>query len=145
MKNEFLRHTLSTIHYRLTKSVEHTEVDFGNYVAGNGSRTPAEILIHMIHLLKFIQKLISGAEDNNVTRPDGNLPQLLSQFNLELKRTDNLFAERIFGKVITKRILQGPLADALTHIGQLVMLRRLFDSPVDKENFSIAPIKTGIE
>lgn len=41
------------------------------------------------------------------------------------------------------RLLQGPLADAMTHVGQLAMLRRLAGSPVRGQNFMEADIVIG--
>jgi hypothetical protein len=39
-----------------------------------------------------------------------------------------------------ERLLQGPFSDAMTHAGQLAMLRRLAGSPVPPENFIVAAI-----
>jgi hypothetical protein len=37
-------------------------------------------------------------------------------------------------------MLQGPFADAMTHVGQIALLRRLADSPVPSENFIYADV-----
>jgi hypothetical protein len=42
-----------------------------------------------------------------------------------------------------EQLLQGPLADAMTHIGQLAILRRLASSPIPKESFDEAVIRPG--
>ena len=39
-----------------------------------------------------------------------------------------------------ERLLQGPFADAMTHAGQLALLRRLAGTPVAPEDFSTAEI-----
>ena len=47
-----------------------------------------------------------------------------------------------------ERLLQGPVADALTHTGQLAMLRRLAGVPIRGESFydaAIAPGQVGVE
>jgi hypothetical protein len=42
-----------------------------------------------------------------------------------------------------ERLFQGPVADALTHTGQLTMLRRLAGSPIKAENYAKASIAAG--
>ena len=42
-----------------------------------------------------------------------------------------------------ERLFQGPIADALTHTGQLTMLRRLAGAPVRGENYARAMITAG--
>ena len=42
--------------------------------------------------------------------------------------------------ITPEQLLQGPLSDAMTHAGQLAMLRRLAGSPVSPENFVYADI-----
>jgi len=45
-----------------------------------------------------------------------------------------------FTSMSPERFLQGPLSDAMTHVGQLAMLRRLHNAPVPPENFIMADI-----
>ncbi|MEQ1923362.1 MAG: hypothetical protein ABL952_12720, partial [Pyrinomonadaceae bacterium] len=40
-----------------------------------------------------------------------------------------------------ERLLQGPFSDAMTHAGQLAMLRRMAGDPVPPENFIVADIR----
>ena len=42
-----------------------------------------------------------------------------------------------------EKVFQGPMADALTHVGQLTMLRRLAGCPVKGENYFVADIAAG--
>jgi len=42
-----------------------------------------------------------------------------------------------------EKLFQGAIADALTHVGQIAMLRRLAGAPVRGENYSVAKIETG--
>ena len=41
------------------------------------------------------------------------------------------------------QLFQGPIADALTHTGQLTMLRRIGGSPIKGENYAQADIVVG--
>jgi hypothetical protein len=43
----------------------------------------------------------------------------------------------------TESLVPGPIADALTHTGQLTMLRRLAGVPVRGENYARATISAG--
>jgi len=42
-----------------------------------------------------------------------------------------------------EKLFQGPVADALTHVGQIAVLRRLAGSPVKGENYFVADIAAG--
>ena len=143
MKNEFLRHTLSTIAYRFKKSVKNVEVDFGNFTAGMGSRTPNEIINHMYHVLSAIRIYIQEERFEKKIPEKLNLQLEIDRFNLELKNLDNIFADKELGINYSKRLLQGPLSDILSHIGQISMLCRLNNNPIEGEDFSSASIQIG--
>ena len=42
-----------------------------------------------------------------------------------------------------EKLFQGPIADALTHVGQLAMMRRAAGAPVKGENYFVADITVG--
>ena len=42
-----------------------------------------------------------------------------------------------------ERLFQGPVADALTHVGQIAMLRRMAGFPIGGENYHVAHIEIG--
>lgn len=144
MKNEYLRHTLSTIAYRFQKSVKNTENDFGDFSAGKGSRTPNEIINHMYQVLSATRIYILEKHYEKETPEKLNLKLEIERFNSELKNTDNILADKELGINYSKRLLQGPFSDIMTHIGQISMLRRLNGNPIEGEDFSSASIQTGI-
>ncbi len=43
--------------------------------------------------------------------------------------------------ISAEQLLQGPLADTMTHVGQLALMRRLCDSAVRGENFIFAEVR----
>jgi hypothetical protein len=45
--------------------------------------------------------------------------------------------------VPAEKLFQAPVADALTHTGQLAMLRRLAGCPMPGQNYFVAAIETG--
>ncbi len=144
MKNEYLRHTLSTIAYRFKKSVKNVDVEFGNFTLGKGSRTPNEIINHMYYVLSAARVYILEERFQKELPEKLNLKSEIDRFNLELKNVDNILADKDLGMNYSKRLLQGPFSDILTHIGQISMLSRLNGNPIKGENFFSASITTGI-
>ena len=98
----------------------------------------------MFHILRATRIFIQEE------RFEKEIPEKLSfkfeieRFNLELKKTDNVLADKELGMNYSKKLLQGPFSDILSHIGQISMLSRLNDNPIEGEDFSAASIKTGI-
>ncbi|MEE9430167.1 MAG: hypothetical protein V3V16_03945 [Melioribacteraceae bacterium] len=143
IKNEFLRHTIATIAYRFTKSIKNAENSFGDFSVGKGSRTPNEIINHM-HFVLLATRIFIMEERRDREVPEKlNLNLEIERFNTELKSIDNVLAEKDLDINYSKRLLQGPFSDILTHIGQISMLSRLNDNPIEGEDFSSASI--GIE
>ena len=143
-ENEYLRHTLSTIAYRFQKIIKNVEMDFGDFNAGSGSRTPNEIINHMYHVLSTARIFILEGKFQKAIPERLSLNHEINRFNLELKNIDNILVDKDLGINYTKRLLQGPFLDILTHIGQISMLCRLNGNPITGEDYSSASIKTGI-
>ena len=144
MKNEYLRHILSTISYRFLKAVGSSENEFGSFSAGSGSRTPIEIINHMYYVLNGTRIFIAEEKYNKEQPEKLNLTLEIDRFNKELKYLDNVLADKVIEINYSKRLIQGPLSDLLTHVGQISMLSRLAGNPIPGEDFSSASIKTGI-
>lgn len=141
-KRQLLRHTLATLAYRGAKAVRGAPPDFATFEVGPTSRTPAQILAHVGDLLDWALWL---ARDEHVWNDSEPLPweQEVERFFTALDRFDAYLAsDSPIGWAI-ERIFQGPIADALTHVGQLTMLRRLAGSPVRGENYARAEIVAG--
>lgn len=141
-KRELLRHFLATLAYRARKTVLGAPPDFGNFEAGHGVRKPFEILFHMSSVLMHARSFLS---------PQAKAEMRIGSWEREVARLFDVLSEldRLLesGAPLRGRteeeLLQGPLADAMTHIGQLAMLRRLDNAPLAKESFDEAPIRTG--
>lgn len=144
MRNEFLRHTISTINYRFQKSIANVDNDFGYFSAGKESRTPNEIINHMFHVLNATCFIILEEKYNKEEPKRLELKSEIDRFNMILKKLDKVFIENEIEINYTKRLLQGPLSDILTHIGQISMLSRLNGAPIEGEDFASATIVTGI-
>ena len=140
-KRDLLRHTLATLAYRGGKTLRNAPGTFAGFRAGEKTRTPAEILAHVGDLLDWALSLVKGKQAWNSSQP---LPwdQEVRRFHAGLAALDTFLASSV-AACPAEKLFQGPIADALTHIGQIAMLRRLAGSPVRPENYFHAEITAG--
>jgi hypothetical protein len=136
-----LRHTVATLAYRAGKALRGASPEFGGF--DGAARTPVQILAHMGDLFDWALGLADGRHDWHNSRP---LPwdQEVARFFAALTAFDQRLASGApLGKT-AERLFQGPIADALTHTGQIAMLRRLAGCPVKGENYFQAEITAGV-
>jgi hypothetical protein len=139
---EFLRHTVATVAYRGGKAIKDAPAGFAEFKASETTRTPAQILAHIGDLFDWALSMAKGKTVWNDSKP------LL--WNEETERffaavkafDDYLASDEAIAKPLEK-LFQGPVADALTHVGQINLLRRMFDAPVKGENYFRAEIEVG--
>jgi hypothetical protein len=141
-KREMLRHTLATLAYRGAKAVRGAPETFASFHVAETTRTPAQILAHVGDLLDWGLSIAKGAEAWNNSEP---LPwdEEVARFHQTLESFDNYLASDAELSATCERLFQGPVADALTHVGQLTMLRRIAGGPIKGENYSRAKIEAG--
>lgn len=141
-KRELLRHTLATLAYRGGKAVRNAPDGFGAFQAGEGLRTPGQILAHIGDLLEWALSIAKGQQKWSDSKP---LPwdQEVERFLAALKQFDDFLASTEPVQVPPEKLFQGPVADALTHVGQIAILRRIAGAPVKGENYFVAGIETG--
>jgi hypothetical protein len=139
---EFLRHTLATLAYRAGKALRGAPPAFAAFKADETSRTPVEIVAHMSVLLDWSLHLANGEHVWNEAVP---LPwdEEVARFFAALRRFDDHLAAAETLGCPAEKLFQGPIADALTHVGQIAMLRRLSGSPCRGENYFKADIAAG--
>ncbi len=138
----FLRHTLATLAYRAGKTVRGTPAAFGDYRASETSPRVVEILAHMGDLLDWVLSQLQGSPRWNTSTPlpwDAELPR----FFAALGSADRHLAEGLPIGYDPARMFQGGIADALTHTGQLAMLRRLSGYKMKGESYARADIEVG--
>jgi hypothetical protein len=141
-KRELLRHALATIAYRGGKAVRSAPESFAAFKAHPASRTPSEILAHVGDLFDWALSLARGAQTWKDSAP-AVWDQEIDRFFASLGRFDAYLAsEEPLGES-AERLFQGPIADALTHVGQLTMLRRIHGAPIRSENYHKADIAAG--
>lgn len=141
-KREMLRHTVATLAYRGAKAVRGAPESFASFEASEATRTPGQILAHISDLLDWSLSIAKGAEAWNNSEPlEWN--QEINRFHVALETFDNFLASDAELSASCERLFQGPIADALTHVGQLTMLRRIAGAPIKGENYSRAKIEAG--
>ena len=137
-----LRHMLATIAYRGGKVLRDAPDGFGAVSAGPGSRTAVQILAHIADLFAWGLALANGEHRWSETESDDWDAQV-DRFHAGLVAVDaRLASPEPLGRPAA-RLLQGPFTDALTHVGQIAMLRRIAGSPVSGENYFKAEIEVG--
>jgi hypothetical protein len=136
-----LQHFLAALAYRTQKALRGAPEHFAEFRAGTNVRTPHELVWHMTGVIGYARTMLHGGTfapprlatfAGEVTRFHDTLAALHADFadpSLDARITDEQF-------------LQGPLSDAMTHAGQLAMLRRLAGSPVASEDFIHARVRT---
>ena len=139
---EFLRHTLATLAYRGGKAIHDVPAGFFDFRLRDDSRSAGEILAHICDLLDWALTQARGDQ----TWRDSDIRdwrQGVERFHAALEELDGFLAREGAAGYPAERIFQGPIADALTHVGQLAMMRRLAGAPVRGENFFQAEIEPG--
>jgi len=142
-KQSLLRHFLAALAYRTQKALRDAPAEFGDFRAAGEVRTPAELVRHMTSVLGYSRTFFIGGQYR---------PEPLPSLNEEIIRFHDMLEELarhikagtpLLQEMSAERLLQGPLSDAMTHAGQLAMLRRLAGIPVPPENFIFADIEPG--
>jgi len=134
-----LRHFLAALAYRTQKALRDAPPTFGAFRAADKVRTPHELVRHMTSVLGYARTFFIGGSYR---------PEPLPAFAAEIQRFHEMLADLAAhlerGTPLTgiapEQLLQGPFADAMTHAGQLAMLRRLSGFPIPPENFVFAKV-----
>jgi hypothetical protein len=139
-KRDLLRHTLATLAYRTTRAIGNAPESFAEF--DGAGRSPIEILAHMSDLLQWALHMAQGANRWETHLPfpwraeQNHFYGLLAAFDQYLASDAPILAP-------VERLFQGPIADALSHAGQLAMIRRMAGAPIRGENYYAADIAAG--
>lgn len=141
-KIQMLRHCVATVAYRGAKAIRGAPAEFADFHAAGGVRTPVQILAHVGDLYDWALSLARGKQAWKDSVP---LPwqQESERFHAALKAFDDFLASADSLACPAEELFQGPIADSLTHVGQLTILRRLFGAPIRAENYARAEISAG--
>jgi len=140
-QRQLLRHLIATLAYRTAKAVRGAPEAFADYQAPGGVKTPVRVLAHMGDLMEWALRMAQGNKEWRETTP---LPveQESERFFGSLKAMDDFLASAAPLPSV-ERLVQGPIVDAITHAGQLAMLRRQAGSPIRAEAYFISEIAVG--
>ena len=141
-RRDFLRHALATIAYRAAKAERFAPPAFGDFQAGNGARTPLQILAHMGDLFDWALTLVNGKWEYKQSAPL-RWRNEVARFHASLEALDVYLASDAPLGIEAEKLFQGPIADALTHVGQMTILRRLANAPVRGESYARSDIVAG--
>lgn len=139
---QLLRHTVATVAYRGCKAVRGAPDSFADFRASDDSRTPAQILSHIGDLLDWALATAQGKQKWANSTP---LPwhDEVHRFFAALEAFDSFLASDAPLEARPEKLFQAPISDALTHIGQIALLRRLAATPIKAENYYVAKIAIG--
>jgi hypothetical protein len=139
-RRSLLQHFLAALAYRTQKALRGAPLSFGDFRPLAGVRTPSELVRHMASVLGYAGTFFTGGSYRPEPLP--SLADEVERFHIKLRElADHLATGAPLANGVTpERLLQGPLADAMTHAGQIAMLRRLAGIPVPPENFVYAEI-----
>jgi hypothetical protein len=141
-KREFLRHTVATVAYRGGKAVRGAPASFAKFASGEPPKTPEQILAHIGDLFDWALSIAEGTQKWNNATPLAWDDEVARFFSTVKRFDDYLASDAPLGSG-PERLFQGAIADALTHVGQLALLRRLAGCPIKGENYYQADIAAG--
>lgn len=141
-KRQLFRHLVATVAFRGRVAVEDAPPDFPDFRASDDSRSAREILAHIGDLFTGSVSLLRGdyVELDSVPLP---WPDEVARFYDSIEKLDDLLASDEPLAFPVEKFVQGPVGDALTHVGQIVLLRRLSGVPVKSAMYFSTEINPG--
>jgi len=133
-KRKMLHHFLAALAYRTQKAIRNAPKEFYEFDAGSQTRTPHQLICHMTNVLGYARTFFIGGDFSS--RKPSDWENDVNAFHAMLEDLgEHLNSENPLQNTTEEKMLQGPFSDAMTHAGQLAMLRRLEGSPIPPENF----------
>ena len=130
--NKELIQLINIIQYRLEKSLHNADDTYFDFKLGKESRSPNEILSHLVDVSNYGLSIIDAPKSSNEEN------STLESINENFARIKSCLFEDELDEETGRRLINGPLSDILTHIGQLALLRRLQGNPIEWENYTKA-------
>ena len=141
-KRELLRHALATLAYRGGKAIRNAPEGFAVFHVDEGVRAPGQILAHIGDLMAWALSIAMGNRTWHDSKPLA-WEKEVERFFATVKKFDDYLASSEPVHTTPEKLLQGPVADALTHVGQLAMLRRIGGEPMKSESYYDADVAVG--
>jgi hypothetical protein len=141
-ERQVLRHTVATLAYRGGKAIRGAPEEFSAFRGSETTRTPGQILAHIGDLLDWALSIAQGKQEWRNSPPQ-SWEMDSQRFFAALAAFDAFLASGEPLAAPVEKLFQGPIADALTHVGQIAILRRMAGAPVRAENYFRAEIAAG--
>ena len=139
---DVLRHLVATLAYRAAKAVRDVPSEFPHTVVSPTTRRPVLIVAHMADLMAWGMSLAEGRSEWTAAGSDDWRVEV-QRFFSGLEALDRRIASSSLPPESIQKLIQGPLADALTHVGQLAMLRGMTGAPLRPESYARARVVRG--
>jgi len=133
--NKLLSHALKAIEYRFVKATAGSKPGFGEFKVSAHTRSPNQIINHMSDLLSKMRMLVEKGHFNTNSLVLLDFESEKARFLLGIRELETVFGEKEIDREVGKRLLQGPILDIATHVGQLAMLNGIFGTPIAKEDY----------
>ena len=137
-----LRQLAATLAYRASKVLRDVPPSFANFTCGASTRQPVQIVAHMGDLMAWAVTMADG-DIKWIAGGSNDWDREVARFFDGLAAVDRALAADGPFKGSVDKLIQGPLADALTHVGQLALLRGMAGVPIKPESYARAKIETG--
>jgi hypothetical protein len=141
-KRQLLRHALATLAYRGGKAIRNAPEGFAVFHIDEGVRAPGQILAHIGDLMDWALSIAMGDRTWHDSKPL-TWENEVERFFATVKKFDDYLASSESVHTTPEKLLQGPIADALTHVGQIAMLRRIAGEPMKSESYYDADVAVG--
>lgn len=132
------RSLLASLDFRLRHACDDAPDGFADDRVALGARTPRELLQHVADLM---DKAL-GTFGHDAPAPEGHpsagdWTAVRAHVHARIARLDHALRDEEVRpeRLEPQAMVRGPLADALTHTGQLVLLRRLAGAPVARVSY----------
>jgi hypothetical protein len=139
---QMLRHTVATVAYRGAKALRDVPAGFADFQACDSCRTPGKLLAHLGDLFDWALSMATG-ENKWKEAPARPWDESAKRFFAALQKFDDYLGSDAALACSGERLFQGPVADALAHVGQIIYLRRLAGVPIRSENYFMAVVAVG--
>ncbi len=137
-----MRHLVAAIAYRASRSLRDAPTGYENVRLADDSMSAKELVFHMTNVTAFALATVTHTE--RVRHDPRDWSGEVERFYALLGELDAKLAAGVsLDPGMDLKLVQGPLADALTHVGQLHSMRRKAGSPIAPANYIKADIQTG--
>ena len=135
VKNELLQHSIKAIEYRFIKATTGSGNNFGEFKISEHTRSPNEIINHMFDLATKTKTMIKDGHFNCPSPGNLEFEGEKKRFLSGIKELETVIGDTDISMATSKKLLQGPILDIASHIGQLAMLNGLDGNKIPKENY----------